>query len=302
MGQLTVGLLLMAICWQATALPADTELRAFAEKARQFLCQKSLCPKSTINIKFQDGLRHVAYFHREKNEIWLSPELSSGEIQIAIVHELMHAVRFQANKNEALWLDEGLAKFMEYKYSGVWPKTYSQRLKASPYFVLSNDEALYQPGEMGYPSSFWFVTYLYNRFGQDELLKRLANSQRSGWDNIISAIFSLMDDNRLQIPLTLVTKAAILRHFAMAMWVNNPYIARYSLFFIDAEFEPLVNVSPLPAVPPRLDSQSDGVILFSAHSNLIPFMETYVLRTALPLSPERAMPLMPSDTFLYLSY
>src|SRR5690242_17271772 len=120
---------LFILTMSVAPLAAATELQTAAAKAAQFLCQSGYCLKRTPPVSYKEDFQHVAYFNRAKNEIWVSPRLTSAESQIALVHELTHVYRNQSNDHEALWLDEGLAKFMEYKYSGVWPKSYSERLK-----------------------------------------------------------------------------------------------------------------------------------------------------------------------------
>ncbi len=114
-----------------------------------------------------------------------------------------------------------------------------------PILLLVNEDRATEFGRLygrngpGYVYSFLFMSYLYNRFGGEKLLRKLLESPRSGWDNVLDAIHELIGEGNLAIPATLINQASILRHFGAALWLNNAYIAKYSLFFIAPEYEPL---------------------------------------------------------------
>lgn len=159
------------------------------------------------------------------------------EEQLTLVHEYVHVFRKEHNTQEARWLEEGLAKFWEYKYSHVWPQSYNLRFSKNPYFILTEDEAHYGRNGDGYISSFFLITYLYQHFGGDHLIQKLMKSDRSGWDNITNSIQELIEAKLVSMPAELITKKSILRHLAVALWTNDPYSAKYALFFIDQNFE-----------------------------------------------------------------
>jgi hypothetical protein len=209
-----------------------------SSKAKTFLCQQfSFCLSQSPQTVIKPGLEHLAYFDKNTNQIWLSPHLDTIELQLSLVHELSHVYRNQFNKNDDLWLEEGMAKWIEYRYSQVWPVSYATRLMKNPNIILSNDPDFYSQNGNGYPSSFWLFLYLYNHFGESNFIKLVMESPLSGWDNVLTAIHKLKSEHVIQIPDALLTKESILRHFAVALWMNDAFLAQYALFAIDDQFE-----------------------------------------------------------------
>ncbi len=217
------------------------DLNLYIEKAKNYLCQFGFCPPVNTKIQIQDSRGYLGFFHSRDNVITIAPQLESVATQLTLVHEFTHAYRHQFNAKEELWLDEGVAKFMEYKYSGVWPVSYLEKIKKNPVITISNSEIFFQPQGDGYAHAFLMMLYLHNRFGGFDFLQKIMNSKLSGWDNVITAAQELSREGKISIPIHLITKEKIIRHFAVALVCNNAFAAQYSLMFIDKSFEPIKN-------------------------------------------------------------
>ncbi|MGZ3775903.1 MAG: hypothetical protein ACXVCN_19470 [Bdellovibrio sp.] len=206
---------------------------------RKYLCHYNICPSNSISIIRESNTEYLGYYVPEKKQIILNSRLNSIEEKLTLVHEFVHVFRKEMNPNETRWLEEGLAKWWEYKYSQVWPQSYNLRFSKKPVFFLSNDETYYGRNGEGYISSFFLLAYLHRHFGGDLLIHKLMTSKQTGWDNILNSIHDLIDANIISIPHNLITKENIIRHLAVGLWINDPYAAKYALFLIDENFEPL---------------------------------------------------------------
>ncbi|MFZ4403978.1 MAG: hypothetical protein ACOYOK_07735 [Pseudobdellovibrionaceae bacterium] len=176
-----------------------------------------------------------------------------------MIHEYTHAYRHQYNAQEKLWLDEGLAKLTEYLYSKkIWPKTYGISLQNNAGFRIHNTMADYRLNGPGYQSSFWFVFYLYQHFGGDILYKKLLESPKSGWNSILKALEELHNESIISVPFA-ITKANILRHFGLSLWMNDTSVAQQNLFFIHDAFTPLKNYAKIALSSDFLKSLSQSL-------------------------------------------
>jgi hypothetical protein len=158
-----------------------------------------------------------------------------------------------------------------------------------------NQNRFYGPGGDGYAFSFWLVTYLQRHFGGEILLKKLLTSPLSGWENVTTAIRQWIVESGSSIPLELVTKESLLRHFAVAVLVNDPYAAKYGLFFIDSEFEPLKSLKVATSTPDFLnDATIEGQILISKLEPCGPIDEAFSIISLKPFrsqtKPQSAIP------------
>lgn len=198
---------------------------------------------------------YSGFVDEDKTNIQLSLNADSVERKVTLAHELTHVYRSQFNKSEELWLDEGLAKFIEYQYSSVWPVSYDDLLAKDSYLNLGNTSLKglnnFSCKGDGYRASFYFVLYLYNHFGGEVLLRKLLTSSKSGWDNILTAIQETAAQRIISIEPQWLSKESIVRHFAVAIWENNPYLAKYSLFSLDTKFIGLRNTNV--ALPAKLN-------------------------------------------------
>lgn len=209
-------------------------------QAQKFLCEFKICINTPFAVKYKTGMKHVGYFQKNPPEIWIEKNLNTINKKLVLVHELSHVYRNSYNSKETRWLDEGLAKFWEYKFSNeLWPVSYNTRFKKNPVLFLSNDEKHYGKDGEGYISSFYFIIYLYDHFGGEALVQKLMMSELSGWDNITNAINELRHEGLVKIPPEFTTPFAIFKHLAVALWTNEAYAAKYGLFYLNLNFEPM---------------------------------------------------------------
>lgn len=97
-----------------------------------------------------------------------------------VVHEYTHAVLDQiTNRNMPKWLNEGIAKYEEYKH-GIKPRIYVLALAYNTDNILpwnSIDDSFLSPVKsealLAYQQSFSFVFYLVERYGMSKLIKLL---------------------------------------------------------------------------------------------------------------------------------
>lgn len=209
-------------------------------QAQNFLCEFKICINTPFAVKYKTGMKHVGYFQKNPPEIWIEKNLNTINKKLVLVHELSHVYRNSYNSKEIRWLDEGLAKFWEYKFSNeLWPVSYNTRFKKNPVLFLSNDEKHYGKDGEGYISSFYFIIYLYDHFGGEALVQKLMMSELSGWDSITNAINELRHEGLVKIPPEITTPFAIFKHLAVALWTNEAYAAKYGLFYLNLNFEPM---------------------------------------------------------------
>lgn len=222
-----------------TANAAEPELGLYSDKVQNFLCQKSFCLNQKVEVEVSNLPGYFGYYHSQSQKVTLVPGLNEVQIQLNLAHEFTHAYRAKYNPNEELWLNEGLAKLMEYLYSSVWPVSYQSRLQQNPQILVNNEAAQFAPQGAGYASSFWLTLYLYKHYGGENFLKKVMRSHLSGWDNILHALSELKQEGLVSEPLELLTRPQIIRHFALAMLVNDAYEAKYSLFFMNQAYDPI---------------------------------------------------------------
>lgn len=195
---------------------------------------------------------------------------------------------------------------MEYRYSTVWPVSYQEKLRKNPDLRLTNNEQAYLRNGDGYTSSFFFVLYLYNHFGGAEFLQKLAQSKMSGWDNILTAIKELKAEGRLGIDDSLISKPSILRHFALALWFNDPFAAKYALFSLDSQYEPLAAATIRSAAnvdSTQLDTHAgEARIAFNKKLESTNASEVYAVISRTPLVIEPAKPGQHAQVFVYIFY
>jgi hypothetical protein len=293
---------------EATAVQNIPELQAQAEHAKKFLCSFGYCLEKTPPLVLEKVEGYLGYVDGTSSQVSISPDLDSGDTQLALVHEFTHVYRAQFNPREDLWLNEGLAKLMEYQYSGVWPLLYIRRLRENPVLTLGpiydseKKEVNYAANGMGYQSSFFMLLYLYNHYGQEKLISKLLRSPKSGWDNVITAIQELQHEGQLPMSAEVLTKESILRHFAVALWLNDNYSAKYGLFHLDSQYEPLSQVADLKLS--ALTPTAPGLvqIQFSRQFAATSAEEVYSLLSEQPFVIQSAEPGDQPRVFIYLSY
>lgn len=290
------------------AVRSLAELRTHSQHAREFLCNQGYCLNDVPPIVLEEVAGYLGYVDRDLTRISISPRLDAGDTQLALVHELAHVYRAQFNLHEETWLNEGIAKFLEYRYSGVWPVSYMTRLRRKGALTfgplsLEGKEGNYGPGGDGYPASFFLVLYLYNHFGQEKFLSKILRSSRVGWDNVLGAVRDLTAEGALDLSAGFATKGAILRHFAVALWLNDPYAAKYALFSVDPSYEPLAKVSSLSLLPIVADAAPREMrIQFSKKFQASSAKEVYSILSYDPVVIQKAKADDGGTAFVYLWY
>jgi hypothetical protein len=183
--------------------------------------------------------------------------------------------------------------------------SYHRRLREIPDLTLFNESDDYCQHNRGYIPSFLLVTYLTNHFGGERLFKRLLESPLTGWSNILDSIRSLKREGVIQIDESLLSAPKILRHFAVALWINDPFPAKYALFQLDPQFEALSAKSSLsgevrlqdPSSFMRGESRrSESRIVFTKRGPVPGATETFALRSRNPLVLQPSQPLRESPT------
>lgn len=290
-------------------LPA-TSIQLSMGRTIDFFCSFALCPKTQIKIKVDTSITHYGYVHPDQKEILLSNQLDSNDVQLTLIHEFTHILRYEYNRQEVRWLYEGLAQFWEYRYSrSVWPRNYNIQFKQNPIFRLSEDEKFYGLNGEGYVSSFFLVAYLYKHFGGDQLMVKLMKSKFSGWQNILTSIHELVVAQVVSIPEEFIDKNFILRHLAVALWENDPYSAAYALFQLDSQYTPLGSKDNKPFNFPKMvarvseKDQEDSLIQYSFKYNhrLQDKAEYYAITNDKPITIVNATDSPLNQIFFYIT-
>ncbi|MFL5814747.1 MAG: hypothetical protein ACJ763_14325 [Bdellovibrionia bacterium] len=200
-------------------------------------------PQEPIEIVFDPELDCAGFSSRSAEnhrQVRINTKIRSQlDYQVILAHELTHVLRHMHQPNETYWLDEGLAKWMEWKYIGEFPKQMVTTLNSSSVVRLL-DEPL-NCGESGgsdYASSYFFVLYLRNHLGGDAFIQLIGTSKDQGWDNIERSAQALKSIGVISVDQQLLNRQSLLEHFAFALAFNNPFIADYALFLLDLKYSP----------------------------------------------------------------
>ncbi len=252
-------------------------------RALTLMCQMQLCITKNVDVNFENYKGYNGYYHLKQNRISILPTQSSVGILLSLVHEFTHVYRSQFNKNEETWLSEGLAKLIEYKVSTVWPESYQRKLKANPVLIYENSERRYGVNGDGYSDSFWLVYYLYQHFGADQFLTKVLRSKLSGWKNVLNVIAELQESGVIAKNTNILNQDAILRHFAVAMLVNDQFAAKYALFSMGSDYAPLSSSGFPEPVSANLMPGPGRQIIYSHKSVISQAREKFVVRSINPL-------------------
>ncbi len=293
--------------FEATAINDHREILKYFEKTKKFLCGRGICLQKIPTIYLEEKEGYRGFVDHNNTRISISPHSDAIETQLNFVHELVHTYRKQFNLDEEEWLEEGLAKLIEHQYSTVWPVSYMERLRQRPMinldsFAEDGKSKNYAPKGEGYLASFFLMQYLYTHFGQEELLQKLLTSNKSGWDNVINAIHELTQSGPIAIPTNLISKENILRHFAVSLWMNDMFAAKYALFYLDQKYEPLSKLNILKF--PRIIGPSKGAvkIQFSKEFQNSTAQNVYSIINYDPFVIKEADPQDKALIFIYLFY
>lgn len=164
-------------------------------------------------------------------------------------HELTHLIRYRASQSDPLWLNEGIARQVEYLLADFWPNSLNHETDAlknkkvitPTLFELSDSANDYKVQGQGYANSFLFMHYLLGRYGDLKLWSELIRSEKSGWDAIESWLENLSSRGVINLDADLLKRRAIWRHFAFALMFNDPNIVRSGLFLVDYKYQGALN-------------------------------------------------------------
>ncbi len=295
-----VFILIISILMSSATLWAGPEvIQNIANKrAKALMCQFNLCVKKKVTIEPENYKSYFGYYHINENKISVRSDQTEFGMVLTLAHEYTHVYRSEYNKNEETWLSEGLAKLIEYKVSTVWPESYQRKLKAKPLLIYENSERRYGVNGDGYSDSFWLVYYLYQHFGGDEFLTRVLQSKLSGWKNILNVIDELQESATIAKNANIINQDVILRHFAVAMLVNDKYAAKYSLFYMGPDYTSLIASGFAEQSLTGMSTRPNRQIIYSQKAVDLLAREKYVVKSLDPLVVE-PVSLSNSDKGLY---
>lgn len=219
----------------------EKDWKKISEKVYRFVNDRIAdpVPQEKIQINFEETESCAGFVERNSaRKIRISTKIRSHvDFQIILAHELTHIFRHYYQANEEYWLDEGLAKWMEWAYIGEFPKHYLTGLHEANTLILPKNSLDCNSGHLEYMSSYFLMLYLHNHFGGANFINHLAQSPLSGWDAVESTTQKLKQANTIGINSDYLNRQAILRHFAAALLLNDPYRANYALLQIDPSFQ-----------------------------------------------------------------
>ncbi|MES2768002.1 MAG: hypothetical protein V4596_02560 [Bdellovibrionota bacterium] len=195
-----------------------------------------------IKIELTPLENYLGFVHHTDNEnqtIKVHDNMKSAvEYQLVLIHELTHILRNAYQPNEERWIQEGLANLIQTLYAGQWPEGFENQFRNLKFYHLSNDIEDYQIHSQGYLVSYFFMYYLYAHFGRELFIHDIATSSESGSKNIEAATLSYKKRNSSSIEPNFLTFDSIWTHFSFAVLLNDSYLAKYNLFFLDSSFSP----------------------------------------------------------------
>lgn len=190
-----------------------------------------------------------ALAHKSCNYVIRQDEkIQTMEGKLSIIHELAHIIRHQYNPHEVVWLDEGIAQLIEAEYIQLFPMDKNERLNHAQEIHLSIQRDDYKPGHPSYSISYFFLKYLYSRFGGIHFVREALKSPYSGWENIEHSLKLLKQKNIISIADQFLNRQSLWTHFVFALTLNTSHHADYGLFLIDFKFtkypaQKMVNLS-----------------------------------------------------------
>ncbi|MCD6579148.1 hypothetical protein J7L48_06700, partial [bacterium] len=159
----------------------------FKELLEEFYLPKDL----KVNISFinRDNIKKINGINREfvegfavpsQNKIYILLPLKFTDFPInnldnLIYHEMVHIVLYQYMRGKPIpyWLNEGLAQYLANNQPGNMRFSMSVVLKRFPEFKNISDRSFYKKPFINYPYSYYFVKYLDEKYGFENLLKFL---------------------------------------------------------------------------------------------------------------------------------
>lgn len=198
--------------------------------------------QSKIILLFDCKLSHSAYhsrtlfqkYRRDFILINIDENFDSNFLKYKFPHELQHLMRYHFNSSELPWLDEGLSVFATFLMTEEFPIKYLESYNHLEGRNLFFDYKKINSSE-NYFNNFFYIFYLYRHYGGLDLIKKLMNSEKSGYENINNALSSLVSTNKEQKKFFNFEKSFINYQLALIL---NPYKNKIeSDNFFDLELE-----------------------------------------------------------------
>ncbi|NUM87642.1 MAG: hypothetical protein HUU37_00420 [Bdellovibrionales bacterium] len=225
----------------------EEEWNRFSSKVYEFVTKRIGDPRAdeAIEIVFDPAMECAGFVSREpgrEREIRISTRIRSHvDFQVVLAHELTHVLRHAAQPDEAHWLDEGLAKWMEWGYVGDFPSHYAREIARKGEVNLTDGSFDCGTGD-GYGGAYLLMLYLHNHLGGSRFISELARSPLKGWDAVEGAAQNLRVRRELGLPPALLTRKSLIWHFSLALLLNDPFAADFALLQIDSRFVPFRGV------------------------------------------------------------
>lgn len=126
------------------------------------------------------------YYHQDIFVIDIN-YINPWQTTYILTHELQHLIRYHYHENESLWLDEGLAQFIDYYLNG-FPIESLLELEHQFKKDCALDSCSRQM-RSGYSDNFLFIYYLYKHYGGIDFIRTLiTNNEQRGVENIQQAM------------------------------------------------------------------------------------------------------------------
>ncbi|MFN3697060.1 MAG: hypothetical protein ACK4VO_06410 [Pseudobdellovibrio sp.] len=245
--------------------------------ALNFVQKKFAVQIPPAQIVESPNLKFHAFTSPSENIIYVRSGMSETELKINLVHEYTHRVRYKYNQNDAPWFSEGLAQLVEMSYTS-WPYLYSDNLFYLPEIKISKSQTEYENNSRAYADSFYLMYYIYSHFGRDDLLQKMMRSPLTGWDNILTSIAELQSEEKIFFKDIKINREYIIKHFAVALAVNDPYIAQYSLFYIHPAYNKIIDKEFISNDRLENNSQNDFEIVYAKKRLSEKFESQYQLK------------------------
>ena len=260
----TLGLVCPSLALEIRLHPAtsfsfsEEDVQKAARKVYEFVNARIPDPQPEEKIEIFLETRNsectgfVSRSAEDLRKIYISSEIKSLiDLQVILAHELTHVFRHHFLAEEAYWLDEGLAKWMEWNYIGEFPQEYLQEVHKAQYLPLQTEAFSCRGDRLNYAVSYFFILYLYNHLGGISFLREVAQSPLMGWENIENSARRVKEKNLISIDDSYLNRHSFLRHFAVALKLNDPFRADFALLQLDARYKPspqtVLRVQALPS-------------------------------------------------------
>jgi hypothetical protein len=152
-----------------------------------------------------------------------------------LAHEHQHAIQYNVDPNEDLWINEGLSKLAEMVATGNHdPRTST--------FTDNPDQSLWYWGDGGvgdYFHALFVLEYLAERYG-DEFIRVLAANPANGFDSIDQTLTTMGYDE---------TFDELFGDFMVAYFLNDPSVDDGQYMIEGISYTPVTHTAAVSAIP-----------------------------------------------------